>query len=274
MLRQILARLDKIDKNIGSFPANATVFDANESSPGAQTQIITVGSLSQAFSRTVERIEKISKIIGIDDLPIEVPDTIIEPANKGILGSIFSFLFGKKTRKINNITGFLAWKLEQDSAVFGQWHQEIFVQDTDATKKGDQSKTMVVTDISVALREIILLLITAIKILGLINDLSFKNAVETAGTKLLAAEAASRLKDIQEFLDYPTNEKVGEVGIQISPPPANGSKLEQNDLYKILQNSQAKYKYDDWTGEHSFHDMMLDLLQAAKAIMVNYSQKR
>lgn len=274
LLLQILDKLGKLEKAIGVFPANATVFDINESAQGAQTQTITVGSLSQAFQRTIERIEKISKIIGIDDFPIEVPDTLVEPANKGILGSIFTFLFGTKTRKINNLTGFLAWQLEQDSAILGKWHQEIFVQDTDATKKGNQSKTMVVPDISSALKEILLLQISAIKILGLINDVSIKNIVETSGTKLLAAEIASRTIDIQQFLDYPTNEKIEEVAIQITPPPANGSKLEQNDLYKILQSSKAKYKFDDWTGEHSFHDMMIDLLQAAKAIMVNYSQKR
>lgn len=274
LLLQILDKLGKLEKAIGVFPANATVFDINESAQGAQTQTITVGSLSQAFQRTIERIEKISKIIGIDDFPIEVPDTLVEPANKGILGSIFTFLFGTKTRKINNLTGFMAWQLEQDSAILGKWHQEIFVQDTDATKKGNQSKTMVVPDISSALKEILLLQISAIKILGLINDVSIKNIVETSGTKLLAAEIASRTIDIQQFLDYPTTEKIEEVGIQITPPPANGSKVEQNDLYKILQSSKAKYKFDDWTGEHSFHDMMIDLLQAAKAIMVNYSQKR
>lgn len=275
--------LKLILKRLGDFPVNVEIYDSDENQADAQKQTLSIPSVSSGIRTTVSRIEKNSKITGMAAFPIEVPDSLIDKPSEGVLGAVWDFIVPNKTRKLTNLAELIAWQTEQFSNVFGDWMQVIKIKDANAVEKGDQSKKIVVPNMSHAFKEILVLLVQISKILGLNLDVSLKNLTETSGTKLAAAKAYLVAKDIQEYLDYPTKEKAFDVPLQISSmivtqptdPGGNASEAEKkkfeeakkkadedaNDLHKYLQPSNAKIKVDDWTGELSLQDQLNDLEQ-------------
>jgi len=269
----ILALLRKIDNKLGNFPANATIFDANENQQEAQSQTISLGSVSQAMVRAIERVEKVSKIIGIDALPLTVPDSICEPVEDNLVGAVWDFLTGSGTRKITNLFEYNVWFLEQFSAVMGHWQMDIEVADTDILKPGNQglpgadgnpqpapkNKKIVLPDIRTALKEQMLLQIGTYKTLGLVLDIVLKDLTQDASTYKEVVAIQMHIKQIVEFLDYPTDESYVEAPVQITVPGTDVSQEDQNDLGKYLQPSNTMVRYNKWTGYKSLTDLFTHL---------------
>lgn len=97
----------------------------------------------------------------------------------------------------------------------------------------------------------------------MINDMVFKLLIQTALTQKESAKISAIVQDIQQYLDYPTREKTLQTRIQITPPSDNVPDEEFNEILKILQPSDAKFKYDDWTGENSLTDLIINIASLA-----------
>jgi hypothetical protein len=266
LLKQILAEIQKANKSLGTFPVNATLFDANENEQEAQASTIQIGSVAQSISRTIERVEKIAKIIGIDALPLTVPDSICDPVNDGILENIWDALTPDATRKINNLFEWNVWMLEQFSAVMGHWQMEIEVasEKPKATEGEEQPPTpapkkIVIPDIRSCLKELLMLNIQQYKIQGLILDVALKDLTETASTKKEVVATQLNLKEIVEFLDYQTDQDYVDVPMQISVPGKDLSDEDQNDLKKFLEPTSIPVRYEKWNGKKSLSDLFIHL---------------
>lgn len=259
LLLQILDKLGKLEKAVGTFPTNVTIFDANENAQEAQTQTVSIGSLSQGVSRTIERVEKVSKIIGIDALPLTVPETISEPVNQNILETVWDWLTPDATRRINNLFELLVWQTEQYSATMGQWQQSIETQDTDVLKEGDQKKKIALPDVATTLKEILSLQMQTYKTLGLVLDICLKDLTQDAATYKELVAVQMNIKEMIDFLDYQTDEKYVDVPVQISVPGVDVSQEEQNNLAKYLKPSTVKVRYQNWTGYKSLTDLLTHL---------------
>jgi hypothetical protein len=274
LLQKILAEIQKANKNLGTYPFNATLFDADENQQEAQSKTIAITTVANGIKNTLDRVEKTSKMIGIDAFPITLPDTIIEEPEKGLLGSALSFLNPFKDRTIHSIAELIAWKIEQDSAVMGHWHQFIEMEtsttDPKTGKTSTKNEKIVLPNMSQTMKELVVMNSQGMKITGLILDCCIKLLIEVAGTKLKAAEAAKRAEDLQQYMDYPTTEKWMDVPLQTDMPKSTDSQEKRENLHQFLQPSHAKVKFDDCTGEHSLQEAIIDLLNAARTIQAVY----
>lgn len=285
LLRQLLAEIKKANKAIGSdsFPVQARVFDQDETKQEAQTTTIRLNSIAQSITRIIEEEGRLSKIIGIDTFPLELPESVIVHPERNVLQKALNFLNPFKNVKINSVMELLVWNIKQQSAVFGQWGQVIQVESTEVKEKNvdgkitkeEHTKTeeVVLPNMSQTMKEQILLQTQSIKNNGLMLDCVVKLMIELAQTKLITAEIVKRVEDIQQYMDYPTNERTVEVPLQINFPNVNDPQDKQNDLFELLKEGKAKIVFDDWTGSHSQDEKFLDLLQAAKVIQGVYFNK-
>lgn len=273
MLRQVL-------KNQGTFPYSVQLFDANEEKQGAQTKNVSIPNIAQATKLAVERTEKTNKMVGIDEFPIYVPGSIVWDESNGIFGDLKDLKNALIKKKIGSIAEFLAWKTEQDNNIFGRWQEVIEMETSPAVKDKDgrvtkpaKKERIVLPNMARTFKELIMLSHTQIKILGYVMDTTLKLAVDLAGTKIEIAQAHAVVQDIQDFLDYPTEEKLLEIPLQISIPSSTDSVDDKEDLQRFLSESKAKAKYEDWTGEGSLHDLMVTLLDAAAMIRAVFYQR-
>jgi hypothetical protein len=266
ILQQILKEAQTINKSVGIFPTNATLFDSNEDAQEAQTTTVQIGSVSQAISRIIERTEKVSKIIGIDALPLTVPESIADPVNDNIFSAVWDALTPDATRKINNLFELNVWMVEQFSAVMGHWQLDIEVaEDKPKATEGEEQpptpkpKKIVLPDVRACFKELLMLNIQQYKIQGLILDVVLKDLTETSSTKKEVVAAQMNIREIVDFLDYQTDQDSVSVPVQISVPGADLSQEDQNNLHKYLQPSEVKVRYDKWNGRKSLNDLFIHL---------------
>lgn len=259
----ILKLLREIRKNQGNFPVNVQLFDADENKPGSQAKTVKIHNIAEGVKTQVERTEKTSKMIGIDQFPMKLPQTVIENKDSNLLGTALSLLNPFKNVRITSVAQLNWWMFERLHEILGHWQGFIDVEDADPVKEGEQPKRVILPNISLTMREQIHLQTAHMKATGLILDCLIKVLIDLAGTKVLTAECAARIKDVQEYLDYPTNEKTGNVPTQITVANSNAAQKDRENLHKFLQPSHMNFVYDDWTGEHSLEEKLIDLLQAA-----------
>lgn len=285
LLQQLLNEIKKANAAIGStsFPVTATIFDEDENKPQAQSKTIKLKTIAESISKIIERNEKLSKIIGIDQLPLELPQSVIVQPESNPLQKALNFLNPFKNEKITSLIELHAWKIKQDSAVLGQWAQVIKIQSTEKKKvmvdgkeiekEVEKTEEVILPNIAQTMKEQMLLQSQQMKTMGLILDCTVKLMIDVAQAKAISAETVKRVEDVQQYLDYPTNERTVDVPVQITFPNPKDPKDVQNDLYKFLKEGKITITFDDWTGEHSQDEKLLDLLQAAKTIQGVYFSK-
>jgi hypothetical protein len=273
LLRLILKRIGE--------PKEVIIFDEDLARKGAQKAKKKPQSLNDYLKLAVERTEIVSRIVGIENFPITVPDTMIEPHKEGAFAKIFGFIDGKKKRKINTIAEFIAWMSEQDSAVLGQFHQVIEFETGGKDKKGKAEKaTVVLPNVAETLKEIIILTSQMALQNNVQTELIFKIASEVVAARAAAHKSALIAADIQDYLDYPTETKSGETATNVNFPRVNQNQKGQfevtsaNEDYKeFLKAGKVKFSYDDWTGDTSLRDQLMDLLQVASALRASMMQR-
>jgi len=270
----IEALLKLILKRIGE-PKTVTIFDEDLNRQGSQKANKTPDNLNEYLKLAVERIEIANRIMGIENFPVTVPDTMIEPFKEGVFAKAFKFIDGNKKRKLNTITEFIAWLSEQDSAVLGQFHQVIEFQNEDK-----KTSHIVLPNVAESLKEILLLVAQMAKQNNVQTELLFKLSGELLATRAAATKASKISEDIQDYLDYPTQTKSAKIPTNISLPKITTDKSgkpianKQSESHKnYLQPGEIKYTYDDWTGENSLHDQLLDLLQLSAMLRAIYFQR-
>ena len=281
-IKQLLRR---IDKKLGEFPIQVTVFDANEDKRGAQRKVEKPSSVASSIKLAIERNEKLAKILGIDLLPITVPKTVIEKKGAGIFEQIFGFLDFNKNEEINSILEMQTWMFQQMSGILGHWMMEIPVEDNDPLKAGNQDKdgktkdekdkkpeNVILPNIALTMREQVAMQIQTLKALGMLVDMQIKSLIDLAGTKVLSAECAARLEDLQLYFDYETEEVVEDLPLQITFPDLKGKREDVENLAKFLKEGTTKVSYDKWTVQksQSLEEKIIQLLEMSSAIRALY----
>ncbi len=267
MLRLILKRIGE--------PTEATLFDINTGQKGAQSKKIKFGSLFDAARINVWRTEVTNASLGIDTFPINAPSTTILPEKSGIFGKIFEHLKPEKRKTIDSLAELILWVEEQNNARDGQWHQSIAI-----TDGGEVKDRIVLSDTASTLKEIFVLVHNLASSMTLLTDISMKALTEASAARTEASKAWIVSRDIQEWMDYPTKELTHNVPIGISPfkysrsGPNDPEIVEpQEDIEMLLQPGEAKIKSDEWTGERSLNDVLVEVLQAVATIRAAFYQR-
>lgn len=299
LLRQILRVVKENQKRIGEFPAEITVFDSDENKPEAQAQTVRVASISEAQKKTVERVEKLAKIIGIDMLPITVakyPIEVIKERNETEADSaledivenvidwakgMFDWIKPDETIKITSLVQYIDYQHDVDSLIRGKWHSMIRIEDNDPDTPGNQTVVIPITDQAMAFREMMVNQLNLQKGVGLMTDCIFKLLVEVASLKKEAIETQMTVKEISQFLDYGGKHEAIDVPIQISP---QGEPIEESipddadeatrksiedsnqkareaaqNLRKWLEPGTVKAVYFNWDGTNSLSERLMQI---------------
>jgi hypothetical protein len=255
-------------KRIGT-PVGVEIFDEDLEREGSQKAIKTPDTLFKASKLGVERTEISNRLIGIENYPVKVPETMIEPHKEGIFENIFGFFEGEKQREIKSVTEMIAWMAEQDSAVLGQFHQVIeFEQDFD----GDgniQKEQVVLPNVAETLKEVILLLVQLANNEGTKVHALAKILIEISNIKANLFKTMNTVVDIQDYLDYPTMTKTVEVPLPVDLTLDKDTK----DFQDFFKESTGKTTFEDWDGTNSLHDNMLDLMQMATMLRAMLYQR-
>lgn len=261
-------------KRIGE-PQKVAIFDEDLERKGTQKADKIPQTLNDYLKLAVERTEIVNRLIGIENFPVTVPDTMITPFQEGVFAKVFKFIDAKKKRKIGSLTEFIAWMSEQDSAVLGEFHQVIQFQTED-----NKTSSVVLPNVAEALKEIVLLTSQMARQNNTQTELIFKIAAETVATRAAASKSTAIIQDIQDYLDYPTQTKTSTIPTAISLPKLTINKAgvpiataKTEDYKNFLKPGEIKFVYDDWTGDNSLHDQVLDLLQLAAMLRAIYFQR-
>jgi hypothetical protein len=272
LLRLILKRIGE--------PKEVTIFDEDLARKGAQKAKKKPESLNDFLKLAVERTEIVSRIVGIENFPITLPDTMIEPHKEGAFAKIFKFIDGEKKRKINTIAEFIAWMAEQDSAVLGEFHQVIEIEGGKDSKGKATTSTVVLPNVAESLREITLLVAQMAKQNNVQTEVLFKSLFEIVATRAEATKGTAIVQDIQDYLDYPTETKSAEYGSSVNVPKVQVNKEGKaiatgatEDHKNLLKPGKVKFVHENWTGDASLRDQMIDLLQLAAMMRAVYYQR-
>jgi hypothetical protein len=233
---EILRLLREIRKFIGDFPQRIEVYDNDPDVIDRQKENVTLSSIAKAIEHFQKQVNFLAQGIGIPDFPVMYPDSIVKPVAMNGVEMIWDWVTPDKTRKIQSIPQLVDWFTEQFSATMGQWHQ--FIEYTD-----DKGKTQKVSypDLGTLGRELIKQGVSTIQAVGILTDIALKALQEATNGSLMSAEALKRVTDIQDYLDYPTQQKAGAYPAGITP------KKDVKNLNEYLQPSQLRYQWDDWT---------------------------
>lgn len=262
LLRLILKRIGE--------PKTVNIFDEDMEREGEQKANKPQETLFNAAKLNTDRIEIVNRLLGISNYPIEVPETMLVPHKEGFFESVFDFLDGNKTKKLNSLTEFLAWQVEQDSAVLGQFHQVLeFEEDFDGDGNARTEK-VVLPNVAETLKELMLLIIQLANNDGLKTGMLMNILAEVSNCKVQLFKTMQTIIDIQDYLDYPTKTRTEQVDLLCN------LKLTDDllDFKDFMNNSRVPVTYEDWTGEASLHDNMLDLLQMAAMLRAMYFQRQ
>jgi len=269
-IKKLLKELKTI---LGTGKPKIQYYDVDPNKVEAQKKTVTPKDLTLAIEELSKLHAITQKAIGVDDMPIQYPDSIVEPINDNVLGQVWDFLTPDKTRRITSLAQMLDWMSDQQSATIGKLQRKITQQVENNTvasdgtvKKSSKEVSVVLPDLATALEEIYKMNIQIIKALGLNTDIGLKGLQEGVHSSVMSAEAIQRIKSIQEFLSFPTEQKSVELPIQITVPEKGKEKDVEKDLIKYLQPSKTHIVWDDFDGSQSMYEMMIDLLNAAAII--------
>lgn len=233
---EILKLLREIRKFIGDFPQKVEVYDNDPDVIDRQKENVTLNSIAKAIEHFQKQINFVAQGIGIPDFPVIYPDSLVKPVAMSGVEMVWDWFTPDKERRIKSLAQLQDWGFDQMSAIFGQWHQYIEYEDD----KGKKQKISY-PDIGTLLRELVKMLTSTIQALGLQTDIELKTLQESTNASLMIAEALKRVTDIQDYLDYPTQMRKGELPAQVTP------KSDVKNVTEYLKPSQLKYQWDDWT---------------------------
>lgn len=260
LLRLILKRIGE--------PQIAVIFDEDMEREGSQLAVKREETLFNAAKLNLDRTEITNRLIGIENFPVKVPTSVINPHKEGVFAQIFDF-FEDKEREIKTLTELVTWIAEQDNAVLGQFHQVIEFEKGIDKDGNSETETVVLPNVAETLKEIILLVAQLANNDGTKIHALVKLLAETNNMKVNLFKTMQTVIDIQDYLDYPTNSK--QVQVDLS---CNLKLNEQKDDFEdFFSESKGSFVFEDWNGESSLHDNMLDLLQMAAMFRAMFYQR-
>jgi hypothetical protein len=255
--------LKLILQRIGT-PLNVQIRDFDETTKGYQPKTENQETLFKAAKIATDRVEVTNDIIGISEYPITAPLSIVEDY-KDIFPEgfdLYSDLFADADLPIqlSNLTQFINWQVEQESAVMGGWQQII------SFEKDGKKDIVRLMNVAETLKELIIIQVGQNRDNSLIVDMCTRMLTELIQIKANVIKANYVVEDIQDYLDYPTNQKSADFPITITTPEEGKDLIENESVDRFLKPSTMKIVYDDWTGTYSLHEKLLDILQSAAII--------
>ncbi|WGV25972.1 hypothetical protein [Halotia branconii] len=183
----------------------------------------------------------ILKKIGSENLPATVPVSLTR-SNSGTL-------------QIQSLAEYFAYSVKQTNAQFGQFPQEIKIQDADLTQEGNQEKTIKLPNLAESIAEIV-------GILLILQSESNANLIATVNSMI---EAGSAKQAASLAVDYSkaNSEYLGYKGKQIEHKLPFTFKPGESRLDKMLVSGEVSVKGFENDDKDDLNDALAPLLELA-----------
>lgn len=254
LVAALVKKVDALDKKIGAFPISVNIHDQDETKEGAQYKSVSVKDIAEGIQLTTHRVEVANKIIGIEEFPITVPETLVTETE---------LKNGKleekevKTKKIYNLTEFETWFFARVDEALGQFEIPIAIQDGIPNEDGEveETKYIKVQNIAEWIGDMTgYIMNLAINSEANIN-ISTRAMIEAGEARQEAIKAYLYAKANSEYLAYSKQEYPFPLYLSFTPGAMS--------LDKVLQVSETIVKGVTFNDSNTFQDHLIKLLEAA-----------
>lgn len=187
---------------------------------------------------------------GIHNLPTQVQPTML------------TYSDGEPPIEVSTLADYLAWFIRQFDLLLGQFPVEIEIEDADPLKKGKQTKTIELANLSESIGELYGLATIGATNADLAINFLVRLAAEVVSTKSATLITQDYAKANASFLGY--EGKAVEREIEFAFNPLNAEKIE--GFEEFLANSKAKIVGWEETDKASMVDYMHKLMFSASII--------
>ncbi|MBD2001919.1 MULTISPECIES: hypothetical protein [Cyanophyceae] len=243
-------RIETIEENVGDFPRTIQVFDYDETTKGVQPVALQVASIAESIPVLAARTEKVAKLIGVDEFPAQIPESLITK-DEGWLGNMIP----NQPVYENNIASVLGRVIKYVDEIAGQFEIPIEIKDADPTTPGAQPVGLKISNIAEGLGELILLgLQTSINSETLLN-MATRNLLETGQIKQMGVKIHGQTEAITSFLGFNTKDDTRQMPLLFT--------IGKTSMDELLQESYVNVTVPEFDEKLDLKDILADLTQSA-----------
>lgn len=177
--------------------------------------------ISSSVKNFSTNINKLLEVVGIDDFPINVPETLIASIAQTDLVNPPSI----SHKDLTSIPQLIHWFVERFDEVMGQWVVPIEVKDTDPTTVGDQSKLMVFPNIAELLAEMMMIMFQVSINSEVLTNISTRLLMEAGQDKQQNFITYKLLQSLTDYVGYSYKDKIVEMPLLFDPKAKSFDKM-------------------------------------------------
>ena len=201
-------------------------------------------------------LRKVSIAIGVDDLPANMPTSLLE--NKG-------------NTSITSLAQFLAYQENTLDERIGKFPIEMEIIDTDPLTPGNQGKKVKLINLAEAIAELFGLAISGANDSALQTSASFRTLVELATTRQTVIQNYRSIEAIMEWLGFAVREEKEMMKSLITIPKGEEEVFEE--ISKYLQESEIEIKVNQLADKNNLRVELKEILHAAAIIKTLFFKK-
>ncbi|PIG94584.1 hypothetical protein [Gloeocapsopsis sp. IPPAS B-1203] len=209
----------------------------------------------------IEKVDKLSEIVGVDEFPAELPKRLIYPNGKG-------------NEKIDSLVELLGYQVKQIDRAVGYLPQKIKITDTNPGKPGNQSVEVEIHSFADFAKEVLQYLIDTEGDGDITNNMLVRALYELGFIHQGMVQADAMLDAVCEHLDFKQRWKKVKVPFAFDPYAGTKGKSGQgfgqsaNDntkenveelLPKLLQNTEVEIRVLVNDEKKSLNDLLQDI---------------
>ncbi|MBF2016302.1 MAG: hypothetical protein IGS23_14075 [Rivularia sp. T60_A2020_040] len=226
----------------------------NKKSPPPPRRMKCCPDNSELLKRIYQIVKQNKEAIGVDDLPANLPATLIKTTETDA---------GQVNKP--NLVQLLGWYFERFDEVMGQFQLEIDVDDIDAVTEGNQKYELRLPNIAETLSEMVMMLTTIMYNSDLGVNLTTRAMIEAGQTKQTAYKNHELIDTIVDFLGYQVGYKNEKIPMSFTPG---------TDTFELMvKEKEIQVSVAEMTDKRTFPAMMQELLHAAAIIRAVHWQK-
>lgn len=195
-------------------------------------------------------LNKTSKIIGVDDYPVNVPQTLITKDGNN-----------PENEDIPTLTQLLTKFIRYYDETIGQWEVPIEIKDVDPTQEGDQSKTLKFPNIAELLAELMMVVMQLSINSELHTNIAIRTLTETGQDKKQNFITYKGVESIIDFLGYKIKNKEVKLPMLFTP--------DKTGFEDILKECELPVSISEYDEELTLQSDLLRFREAAAIIKAN-----
>jgi hypothetical protein len=242
-LQETNDRLAEILKRLG----NPSAYAIPQSVAGELIKTPTITEIAYELPRLI------AERLGTGQFPVEIPTTLLSDDDKA------------KSIKLESLTEFVGWFVQQVDALVGQFPVKIDLEDADAQKEGDQKQTIVLPNLAEAIAEIYGVAFQSTYNSSLVVDLVLRHIGESIKNGNMAVETLDYAKAIVKHMGFKGNKVERKVPYFVDPRET----ADMDKYRKEVELYTQGYEYEDKQTMAAQMQMLVYVAAMLKTIHLN-----